>query len=100
MITMNRVIPIIGGIVLVIAVGRRGQERRAPTPAGPDGQPAHGRGTGRRHARRHGALALGPGRADGRSDPAPDRGNQKLREQNSAAMDQEKRVADKVRGAR
>ena len=97
MITMNRVIPIIGGIVLVIAIAvavKSGERRPAPdlmtklpTAAAPDvDTPAD---TVR-------SLSAQVAQMVDQTRRLTEE-NQKLREQNAAAMDQEKRVADKVR---
>ena len=97
MITMNRVIPIIGGIVLVIAVAvavKSGERRpkpdlmaKLPTAAAPDvDTPAD---TVR-------SLSAQVAQMVDQTRRLTEE-NQKLREQNAAAMDQEKRVADKVR---
>ena len=97
MTTMNRVIPIIGGIVLVIAIAvavKSGERRpepelmaKLPKAAAPDvDTPAD---TVR-------SLSAQVAQMVDQTRRLTEE-NQKLREQNAAAVDQEKRVADKVR---
>ena len=97
MITMNRVIPIIGGIVVVIAVAvalKSGERKpkpdmmsQLPTAASPDvDTPAD---TVR-------SLSAQVAEMTEQTRRLSDE-NQRLREQNAAALDQEKRVAEKVR---